>query len=66
MHQTWMVNFFNVDYVGRYPHMTKLWQAILVILASTLVREDFLLKIILTLKISWCFCKKKSDHFDIV
>ena len=35
MHQTWMVYSSNVDYIGRYPHLTKLWQAILVILAST-------------------------------
>ena len=30
-----MVYSSNLDYVGRYPHMTKLWQAFLVILAST-------------------------------
>ena len=29
-----MVYSSNVDYVERYPHMTKLWQAILVICAS--------------------------------
>ena len=32
MHQAWMVYSSKVDYVvGRYLHMTKLWQAILVI-----------------------------------
>ena len=30
-----MVYSYNVDYVGRYAHMTKLWQAILVIPTST-------------------------------
>jgi len=35
MHQAWMVYSSNLDYVGRYPHMTKLWQAVLVIPAST-------------------------------
>ena len=35
MHQAWMVYSFNVDYVERYPHMTQLWQAIHVIIAST-------------------------------
>jgi hypothetical protein len=24
MHQAWMVYSSNLDYVGRYPHMTKL------------------------------------------
>ena len=35
MHQAWMVYSSNVNYVERYSHITKLWQAILVILAST-------------------------------
>ena len=35
MHQVWMVFSSNVDYVERYLHITKLWQSILVILAST-------------------------------
>ena len=35
MHQAWMVYSSNLDYVGRYPHMTKLWQIVLVIPTST-------------------------------
>ena len=35
MHQAWMVYSSNLDYVGRYLHMTKLWQTVLVIPAST-------------------------------
>ena len=35
MHQAWMIYSSNVDYVERYPHMTKLWQVVLVILPST-------------------------------
>ena len=35
MHQAWMVYSSNLDYVGRYPHMTMMWQTVLVIPAST-------------------------------
>ena len=35
MHQAWMVYSSNLDYVGRYLYMTKLWQTVLVIPAST-------------------------------
>ena len=34
-----MVYSSNLDYVERYPHMTKLWQIVLVILASTISCE---------------------------
>ena len=35
MHQAWMVYSSNLDCVERYPHMTKLWQTVLVIPART-------------------------------
>jgi len=39
MYQALMVYSSNLDYVGRYPHMIKLWQAILVNPASTVSCE---------------------------
>lgn len=35
MHHAWLVYSSNLDYVGRYPNMTKLWQAVIIIPAST-------------------------------
>ena len=35
MHQTLMVYSSNLDYFGKYPHMTKLWQVVIVIPTST-------------------------------
>ncbi len=35
MHQAWTIYSSNVEYIGRYPHITSLWQAVLTIPAST-------------------------------
>ena len=39
MHETWTFYSSNMDHVGRYCHMTSLWQAILVIPACMISCE---------------------------
>ena len=35
MHEAWIVYYSNEDYIGRFPNLMQLWQAVLTLSAST-------------------------------